>query len=165
MLPISNGYKIVTAITSLAASKLPSSATPGKLDAEKLKEISQLEITDHHVREHEQAHLSAAGPYATGGPSYTYAVGPDGRRYAVGGEVTLDTSPDPSGPEATVQKAKIIQAAANAPADPSTQDRMVAAQAAAMEADAEAQIFAAQRRGGYSQQGPPELGKFIAALA
>lgn len=94
------------------------------------------------MRAHEEAHLSAAGPYATGGPSYTFAVGPDGRRYAVGGEVTLDTSPDPRGPEATIQKAKTIQAAANAPEDPSTQDRMVAAEAAAMEADAEAQIFA-----------------------
>jgi SprA-related family len=154
----------VTAITSLAASNLPSSATPGKLDAVKLAEISQLEITDRHVRAHEQAHLAAAGPYATGGPSYTFAIGPDGQRYAVGGEVTLDTSPDPAGPEATVQKAKTIQAAANAPVDPSTQDRMVAAQAAQMEADAEAEIFAEQQRG-YSQREVPELGKIIAAVA
>jgi hypothetical protein len=157
----------VTGITSLTAANFPSKATPGKLDARKLAEISQLEITDRHVRAHEQAHLAAAGPYATGGPSYTFAIGPDGQRYAVGGEVTLDTSPDPAGPEGTVQKAKIIQAAANAPADPSTQDRMVAAQAAGMEAAAEAQIFAEQQRGGsgYSQNGAPELGRIIAAVA
>jgi SprA-related family len=163
----------VTGITSLAANTASpaaanssSNATTGKLHAEKLAEISQLEITDRHVRAHEEAHLPAAGPYATGGPSYTFATGPDGQRYAVGGEVSLDTSPDPAGPEATIQKAETIQAAANAPADPSTQDRMVAAQAAGMEADAEAQIFAEQQRGsGYSQRDAPELGRIIAAVA
>jgi len=63
-------------------------------------------------------------------PSYSYATGPDGKLYAVGGDVTLDDSPDPRGPEETIQKEQTIIAAANAPADPSMQDRMVAAQAA-----------------------------------
>jgi hypothetical protein len=84
----------------------------------------------------------------------------------VGGEVSLDTSSDPSNPEATVEKAKVIQAAANAPVDPSTQDRRVAAEAAQMEAAAEAQIFAQQRSGlGYSRKEAPELGQIIAAVA
>lgn len=150
-----------------AASPLAAGSSPNagarKLDLEKLAVVTQLATTDRHVRAHEQAHLAAAGPYATGGPSYTYTVGPDGQRYAVGGEVSLDTSPDPAGPEATVQKAKIIQAAANAPADPSTQDRMVAAQAAQMEADAEAQIFAEQQQGrsGQGQQGADVLGHIV----
>ncbi len=96
------------------------------------------------MKAHEEAHLAAAGPYATGGPSYTYAVGPDGQLYAVGGDVTLDTSPVANDPEATIEKARVIEAAANAPANPSTQDRMVAAAAAMMEAAAEREV--AQQR-------------------
>ncbi len=151
--------------TTNAASAWP--AATQKLSADELSEIRQLANTDRRVRAHEEAHLVVAGAYATGGPSYDYAIGPDGQRYAVGGEVTLDTSPDPAGPEATVQKAKIIQAAAYAPVDPSNQDRMVAAQAAQMEASAEAQIFSQQQGGGsgYSQKEAPELGQLISAVA
>jgi len=56
--------------------------------------------------------------------------------YAVGGEVSLDTAPVSGDPEATIRKARVLMAAANAPADPSTQDRMVAAAAARLEAAA-----------------------------
>jgi SprA family protein len=154
------------AASPLAQSSQPSAAAQ-KLNANEEAVVRQLVNTDRHVRAHERAHLVVAGAYATGGPSYTYTVGPDGQRYAVGGEVSLDTSPDPSGPEATVEKAKIIQAAANAPVDPSGQDRMVAAEAAQMEATAQAEIFAQQQGGGsgYSQKEAPELGQIIAAVA
>jgi hypothetical protein len=148
-------------------------STTTQLSSDELAAVRQLQATDRHVRAHEEAHLVVAGAYATGGPSYDYEVGPDGQRYAVGGEVTLDTSPDPAGAEATVQKAKIIQAAAYAPVDPSNQDRMVAAQAAQMEATAEAEVFAQQQGGanqqsggsGYSQKEAPELGQIISAVA
>ncbi|HEV8040995.1 MAG TPA: putative metalloprotease CJM1_0395 family protein [Bryobacteraceae bacterium] len=158
-------FSTTKAASPLAQGSQPS-ATARKLNADQAAVVRQLVNTDRHVRAHEQAHLVVAGAYATGGPSYTYAVGPDGQRYAVGGEVSLDTSSDPSNPEATVEKAKVIQAAANAPVDPSTQDRRVAAEAAQMEAAAEAQIFAQQRSGlGYSRKEAPELGQIIAAVA
>lgn len=118
-------------------------------------------MTDQHVRAHEQAHLAAAGPYAVGGASYSYSVGPDGRLYAVGGEVSLDTSPDPSDPEKTIEKAKTIEAAANAPVDPSDQDRMVAAEAAQMEATAERQLAQEKQTGGYGQHDAADTGQFI----
>jgi hypothetical protein len=150
------------AISASAAASQPNASS--RLDAAKLDEIAQLANTDRHVRAHEEAHLVVAGPYATSGPSYSYTVGPDGHLYAVGGEVSLDASPDPSGPEATVQKAKVIQEAAEAPVDPSTQDRMVAAQAAQMEAEAEAQISAQNRQGrsAYQQQDGPPAAQLIA---
>ena len=110
-----------------------------QLSSVQLMEITRLSATDRHVRAHEQAHLAAAGRYAAGGPSYTYTTGPDGRQYAVGGDVALDVSPVSGDPEATIQKAHVIEAAANAPADPSAQDRAIAAQAAMMEASAERQ--------------------------
>ena len=108
----------------------------GQLGEDAQRVVVQLKARDREVRSHEQAHLAAAGPYATGGPSYTYTTGPDGQRYAVGGEVGIDTSPVPDDPEATIRKAQVIRAAASAPADPSGQDRQVAAAASKMEAQA-----------------------------
>jgi hypothetical protein len=125
-------------------------------------------VVDGHVRAHEQAHLAAAGPYATGGPSYIYATGPDGKLYAVGGDVTLDDSPDPRGPAETIQKEQTIIAAANAPADPSMQDRMVAAQAAQFEAAAERQLAAASQRGSaaYNEQSASQsTGQILSLIA
>lgn len=52
--------------------------------------------------------------------------------YAVAGEVGIDTSAIPGDPQATLRKAQTILRAALAPADPSPQDRQVAAQANAM---------------------------------
>jgi hypothetical protein len=101
--------------------------------------IDQLKARDLEVRQHEQAHLAAAGGLATSGTSYTYQRGPNGISYAIGGEVGIDTSPGAT-PEETVQRARTIQAAALAPAEPSGPDRAVAAQAQQMEAQARAEI-------------------------
>lgn len=119
----------------MALSAIQGSA-PGALRPEEQAVVRKLQARDRAVRAHEQAHLSAAGGLARGGPTYTYQRGPDGHMYAVGGEVSLDTSPIPGDPAATLAKARQIQAAANAPADPSPQDRSVAAAAAQMAAAA-----------------------------
>lgn len=110
------------------------------LTEEEQEQVSELKSRDREVRSHEQAHLAAAGPYATGGPSYEYQQGPDGRRYAIGGEVGIDTSPVSGDPEATIQKAQQIRAAAVAPASPSSQDQQVAAAATQMESQARAEL-------------------------
>lgn len=111
-----------------------------ELSEEDLQLVRELSARDREVRAHEQAHLAAAGPYATGGPSFTYQTGPDGQRYAVGGEVGIDTSPVAGDPQATLNKARTIMAAAGAPVEPSSQDRAVAAAAAAMAAQAQAEL-------------------------
>lgn len=105
---------------------------------EQLKELEQLKARDREVRAHEMAHLAAAGGLATSGATFTYQRGPDGASYAIGGEVKIDTSGG-SNPEETIRKAQIIRAAALAPAEPSGQDRAVAAKAAQMEAEARAE--------------------------
>jgi len=56
--------------------------------------------------------------------------------YAVGGEVSIDTTPVKGDPQATVAKMETIKAAALAPADPSGQDRAVAAEASQEESQA-----------------------------
>jgi len=94
--------------------------------------IQQLKARDAEVKAHEQAHVSAAGAIAIGGASFTYQTGPDGVRYAVGGEVNIDTSPVNGDPAATLRKADAIRRAALAPANPSSQDQAVAASATSM---------------------------------
>lgn len=103
------------------------------------QEIRELAARDREVRSHEQAHAAVGGKYA-GSPVYEFVRGPDGVSYAVGGEVSIDTSPIPGDPEATIAKAQQIRRAANAPAEPSPQDRRVAAEASLMEADARAEL-------------------------
>jgi hypothetical protein len=107
---------------------------PGQLTPEQQQEVQRLKATDQKVRQHEAAH-QAAGAGLTSGANYEYVRGPDGKQYAVGGEVRIDVSPGAT-PDQTLEKARRIQAAALAPADPSPQDRAVAAQAAQMAAEA-----------------------------
>ncbi|MDH5324554.1 MAG: putative metalloprotease CJM1_0395 family protein [Gammaproteobacteria bacterium] len=101
--------------------------------------LERLKTRDDEVRRHEAAH-QAAGGNLTGAAQYTYTMGPDGKRYASGGEVSIDTGSVANDPQATVAKAQRVRRAALAPAAPSGQDRQVAAQAAQMEAEARAQL-------------------------
>jgi len=123
-----------------SASAQPSTATASTattLTPEAQALIDQLKTRDTEVRQHEQAHLATAGGLAVSGASYTYQRGPNGVSYAIGGEVNIDTSPGGT-PEETIQRARTIQAAALAPAEPSGADRSVAAQARQMETQARA---------------------------
>lgn len=102
-----------------------------ELSAEEQVQLDELEERDREVRAHEQAHLAAAGAYAQGGATFEYQTGPDGRRYAIGGEVSIDTTPIEGDPAATIAKMEQVRAAALAPGQPSAQDLAVAAKAAA----------------------------------
>lgn len=102
-------------------------------------QINALKARDREVRAHEAAHASVGGQYA-GAPVFQYQRGPDGRRYAVGGEVSIDASPVADNPQATIRKLETVRAAALAPADPSPQDRQVAARATALIAEARRQL-------------------------
>lgn len=116
-------------------------AAPGELSEEEADQVRELKARDQEVRRHEQAHAAAGGAHA-GAPSYQYQQGPDGQRYAVGGEVPIDVSPVAGDPSATVQKMRQVKAAANAPAQPSGQDRAVAATADAISQQAQAELLA-----------------------
>ena len=104
-------------------------------------QLVELQSRDQEVRIHEAAHQ--AGGLA-GAASYSYQQGSDGKMYAIGGEVSIDTS-EGSTPEETIQKATQIQAAALAPADPSSQDMKVAANASAMLVKAQLELAVLQR--------------------
>lgn len=89
------------------------------------KQVEELRGIDAAVREHEAAHLRNGRGVVTSGASYSFTYGPDGKAYAVAGEVGIDTSPEHK-PEANIDKGRAIQIAALAPRDPSSQDYQVA---------------------------------------
>ena len=136
--PKDEASKVKDELKQEAAQQKSASGEP--LTEDQVREVEQLKQRDMEVRAHEAAHLAAAGQHARGGMSFSYKNGPDGKRYAVGGEVSVDTSPIPGDPQATLQKANTIRAAAMAPAEPSAQDRAVAAQATQMAAQARQDI-------------------------
>jgi len=107
--------------------------------AQQQAEIQRLAARDREVRAHEQAHASVGGVHA-GHPHYELTSGPNGVRYAVGGHVNIDISPVKGDPQATLDKMQQVQRAALAPANPSAQDRAVAAKANAKAAEARAEL-------------------------
>jgi hypothetical protein len=103
-----------------------------KSDEEK-RIICELSKRDSEVKSHEASHMnSSAGVVALGAPRYTYAMGPDGMTYAVGGEVTLATIPT-SDPQTAARRARSMRDAALAPGEPSSQDFDAAAASSEME--------------------------------
>ncbi len=101
------------------------------------QEIDQLKAIDRDVRAHELAHKAAGGDL-TGPINYKYVIGPNGKKYAVGGDVSIDVSPGPT-PKDTIKKMEQVIKAALAPVDPSAQDRAVASQAQMQLAQAQMQ--------------------------
>ena len=115
-----------------------------ELDPAEQAEIAKLQSVDASVRAHERAHQAAGGDLASAA-TFSYVTGPDGRRYANGGEVSITTS-EAASPEQTIARARRVRAAALAPADPSATDLAVAAAAAQMEMRARAELQAAARQ-------------------
>ena len=115
--------------------------------AAEARQIAQLQQIDQQVRQHERAHIAAGGNLVLGAPTFQYVTGPNGRRYAVGGEVRIDTSPVEGDPEATLLKAQQIRRAALAPATPSAQDRSVAAKASSLESQARQELLREKQTG------------------
>lgn len=124
----------ISAVGSVTSSKRQ------RLTPEELAQIAKLAARDREVRLHEAQHQAAAGSLAIGGPQFTYQTGPDGKLYAVGGEVKLSV-PASQNPEEMLTRAAQMRAAATAPADPSGQDLTVAAQAAALEIKARQELI------------------------
>lgn len=113
--------------------------------------VQDLKKRDAEVRTHEQAHQSVGGQYASA-PSYDMTQGPDGKSYATGGHVNIDVSPVPNNPQATINKMTQVENAALAPADPSSQDRKVAAQAASMAMKARSELSKPKSGSGSTNQ-------------
>jgi len=133
-----------TPLSTISATRPATSSVQNKqvteISEQDLQQLRQLKTRDQVVRAHESAHITAGRGVVIGGASYSFQRGPDGMLYAIGGEVSIDTSKVAGDPNATLQKAQQIQAAALAPTQPSSQDRTVAARAAKMAIEAKAEI-------------------------
>ena len=127
-----NTSSYLTGEEILASRPEKSSSSDKQLTEEEKKQIDELKARDREVKTHEQAHIAAGGSYVKGGATYDYQTGPDGKQYAVGGSVNIDTSPVDGDPEATIAKAQVVIKAALAPAEPSGQDQKVASAARQM---------------------------------
>ena len=102
-------------------------STDSKYDENDYKRVlEKFKNSDSRIRTHEQAH--AASGITTTPISYKYQTGPDGKAYAVGGEVRLDTS-IPNDPKEASFKLSQIQRAASAPSDISGADAQITIQA------------------------------------
>lgn len=86
--------------------------------------------------------------YIRSAPSFIYQVGPDGKSYAVNGQVTVDGAA-PLTPEQAIAKARVLGMSASAPGDASIQDAAAAAAAYAYVRTARQIIM--------SRQGPADL--------
>lgn len=127
-------------IVELSAGAQEGGGLPGQTLTEPEKaEVRELKERDAEVRRHEQAHARAGGQHA-GMPTYEYETGPDGKQYAIGGSTPIDISPIPGDPAATIEKMRVVKAAATAPAEPSGQDRAIAARADAQMREAQAEL-------------------------
>lgn len=133
------------------------SEDPGELTPEEQDQVEKLKDRDAEVRRHEEAHARVGGPYA-GSPTYNFQTGPDGKKYAIGGSVSIDASPVDGDPKATIAKMEIVKRAALAPAEPSSQDRKVAAEADQAKLQAQAELMeqnSAKQTGGGVKTGKP----------
>ena len=134
---------------------------PYELSEAEAQEVEELEARDREVRTHEQAHKAAGGQYA-GAIHLEYETGPDGKRYAVGGEVPIDVSPVRGDPEATIRKMDQVRRAALAPAQPSGADRAVAVQASQIALEARSELAAERQDDSGDRLG--EQGRQVAAV-
>lgn len=128
--------------------KSPAGASDEALSPEQQAQVQKLAETDRKVRAHESAHLAAAAGIAIGGANFSFETGPDGKRYAVGGEVQISVSEGRT-PEDTIARAEQVRRAALAPADPSAQDQKVAAEASQMAAQARMSLAMATLQSSY----------------
>lgn len=103
----------------------PAVKQPDELSDRDRAEVAELQARDGAVRREEQAHAAAAGALA--GPiQYDYRTGPDGRRYAVGGQVPIRDAVA-SSPEAAARAGGKLAAAAMSAQSPSAADYQAAA--------------------------------------
>ncbi len=115
-----------------------------ELTPQEEQELAKLKNTDAEVKRHENAHKAMAAGLQTSGPNYEYETGPDGRKYAVAGDVNISYQKS-SDPEVNLKNAQKLKAAALAPAEPSAQDRSVARKADMEIAKAKQEILEEQQ--------------------
>ncbi|MEA2050493.1 MAG: putative metalloprotease CJM1_0395 family protein [Campylobacterota bacterium] len=106
---------------------IENSTIDNNYDEEDFKRVlEKFKKSDAQVRTHEQTHATIG--VTTTPISYNYQEGPDGKMYAVGGSVRLDTS-IPQDTEAAIEKLDQISKASIGVENPSSADMAISRQA------------------------------------
>ncbi len=101
--------------------------------------LQRIKNIDRNVRLHENSHASADGVQTIGTARYKYAEGPDGKLYAVGGEVTVAVQSSGK-PEDNLRAARALRSSALSSDNPSPADFAAAADAGQIEIEALSQM-------------------------
>ncbi len=115
-----------------------------KLSREEQKEVERIKRIDREVKRREVAHRAVAGNYARGSISFEYVTGPDGKKYAAEGHITIDARPILNNPKASIRKAQAIRSAKLDSGDAAL-DRSVSAEVAKMEREARIKLKTERR--------------------
>lgn len=100
------------------------SNNPKNLDEKDYERVlEKFKSKDAEVKQHEESHT--ANGVAKSTIKYNYQTGPDGKLYAVGGEVKLDTSL-PSDEKQAIDKLEKLASASSAPSQLSAADSQIA---------------------------------------
>lgn len=109
----------------------PAAVKMGSPDSE--TEVRQMDDKSRKITNHENKHAAILRDSGTGvadaKPQLTQKQGPDGRQYAVAGEVNTDLRPVPGNPKATEHKAEAVYRSAIGDTDRSESDNQAARQA------------------------------------
>lgn len=120
------------------------SACIGASCAQKAKRLQKLKARHDEVVRHEEAHYREAGHLARSRPVLSdFVTGPDGKQYATGGHVMIETS-ETGDPEKDIQRGRTIVRSAEAPlgvdSEMSQADKNVAAKGRRMIEKAESKL-------------------------
>lgn len=157
---IQNRQQLYPTGTGAASQRAQSRQTQNEFTNEKALESKEEQAMQPVIRElinrekeviaHENAHKSVGGEFA-GAMSYSYTVGPDGKRYISGGEVAINI-PASDDPEQLEKALERVKRAALAPAKPSAQDQRVAASASAKQMKIRSEISKKNASDQYKKQ-------------
>ena len=116
-----------------------------RLTPQEQAQLRELQARDQEIRQRELARQVVGGQY-TGQPNLSFERGPDGQRYAVSGDVPIDSAPVPDDAQATIEKMRVVRVAALASANPSPEDVRLALSAMQAMQEAQAQVRAERQQ-------------------
>jgi hypothetical protein len=112
-------------------------------------QVQRMRVQEREVRRTQVMKAAVGGAFA-GDSTYQFAMGPDGHRYIVGGDVSFDVSPVENNPRATISKMQRIRAAAGVSVQTTQNDRVTTFMSVRTEGTARSQLAKmADVRGGH----------------
>ncbi|MFZ2959902.1 MAG: putative metalloprotease CJM1_0395 family protein [Candidatus Ozemobacteraceae bacterium] len=126
--------------SKLSGSSKDTKSADNKNDRSQKTRLEELERQDAYIRMAIDARSLQLKPGMQGLPTYEFVRGPDGKQYAVSGELPLNVEKVQGDPEATIQNAQNIRRVALSSPSPAPGDRMAAIEASRIEYEARLEL-------------------------